>query len=291
MFRRLVSHGCRNLTEHISSISRQPIERGGFGIIYRGRLGDGTLVAIKLLSQRGRVSSRSKCKLAKRASLESYSWSKCNHPSIHELLGVARYRGHIAMISPWMEFGSLPKYISRHPDVDRLQLAHQTAIGLAYLHLSGTVHGDLKGSNVLVSANGVAKLTDFGSTKLREHTLRFTTTTSCDSFSVRYTAPEVIEGGPQTMQSDVYALGMTILEIVTGEIPYSNVKVEAAVLYKILRGELPPRPNNQHLSSNSAGDKLWSLIAVCWSTKPSDRPDSAAIRDQLEIMAIEARRT
>ncbi|QRV97952.1 Serine/threonine-protein kinase [Ceratobasidium sp. AG-Ba] len=286
MLRHLTTRGCKDLTEKLDTVSRYPFHRGGFGKIYKGRLHDGTWVAIKLLARKKRDQGQVKRKAAKRAVKESYTWFKCKNPGIHELLGVARFGNCIAMVSPWVKAGTLPEYISDHPDVDRLQLAYQVASGLAYLHLSGTVHGDLKGSNILISDNGRANLADFGNSKLRDDTLCFTTTTSCGGFSARYAAPELIEGGPQTLHSDMYALGMTILEIISGQVPHSDIKLEFSVMYQVATlGRLPSRPNNQHMPTGSAGNKLWSLMMACWDKDPSHRPGAAFVRDQLKIIS------
>ncbi|CAE7110294.1 unnamed protein product [Rhizoctonia solani] len=78
-----------------------------------------------------------------------------------------------ALVSPWMENGTVMEYITKHPDVDRPELCTQIACGLAYLHSMGTIHGDIKGENVLVAQNGVAMLTDFGSTILKNYSIKF----------------------------------------------------------------------------------------------------------------------
>ncbi|QRV85349.1 Tyrosine kinase catalytic domain protein [Ceratobasidium sp. AG-Ba] len=289
ILRCLVNRGSRNLTEELDleSVSQEPLCRGGFGMVYKGKLRDGTPIAIKLLSENVNEWGESRRKIEKRAARECYVWSKLQHPGVHKLLGVAQFRGRIAMISPWMESGSLPMYLFQHPKADRLDLAYQVANSLAYLHLSGTVHGDVKGSNILVSANGTTKLTDFGTTKLQDYTLNFTATTSGSGFSTRYTPPEVLKGGPQTTGSDVFALGMIIQEILTGELPYGHIKNEACVMCNILLGQPPSRPD-KGIFKGAIGDKLWLLLMACWATEPGDRPDVVFVRDQLEAISSEA---
>ncbi|KAG9128417.1 hypothetical protein FRC07_012525, partial [Ceratobasidium sp. 392] len=79
--------------------------------------------------------------------------------------------------------------------------------------------------NILVSANGTPVLTDFGNAVLNNQSLLFTTTTSQGGISFRWTAPELLESKTSvihTQQADVYALGMTILETITGRVPYSE---------------------------------------------------------------------
>lgn len=62
------------------------------------------------------------------AARELYSWSSLKHTNIVELIGLAQFRGQLAMVSPWMENGPLPEYIARHPDVDRYQLVSTASI-------------------------------------------------------------------------------------------------------------------------------------------------------------------
>ncbi|KAG9124735.1 hypothetical protein FRC07_010446 [Ceratobasidium sp. 392] len=84
-----------------------------------------------------------------RAARELYTWSRLKHSNILELLGLAQFRGHLAMISPWMDNGTLREYLERNPQVDRYQLTCLLTIlyhqmcgitdGLAYLHQNETV--------------------------------------------------------------------------------------------------------------------------------------------------------
>ncbi|KAG8781256.1 hypothetical protein FRC12_022064 [Ceratobasidium sp. 428] len=76
---------------------------------------------------------------------ELHTWSKLHHPYVLKLLGLAEYLGQISMVSPWIEGGSLRRYLARKPKTNRPRLCMQIAEGLTYLHESGVVHGDLKG--------------------------------------------------------------------------------------------------------------------------------------------------
>ncbi|KAG9127216.1 hypothetical protein FRC07_000134, partial [Ceratobasidium sp. 392] len=112
------------------------------------------------------------------------------------------------MVSPWMDNGNLKSFVERNADADRYQLCTQVAQGLAYLHHSNIIHGDIKAANVLVSDDGVAMLTDFGNAVLTLSTLKFTGKDIECRISVRWTAPEILEGSSYSRQADVYALGM-----------------------------------------------------------------------------------
>ncbi|KAG9079215.1 hypothetical protein FS749_008725 [Ceratobasidium sp. UAMH 11750] len=134
-------------------------------------------------------------------------WDTLDHR--REALADHTTTSNISIVSPWMENGTLLEYIAKNPEVNRFQLCIQVSAGLAHLHESDNVHGDVKSPNVLISENGVAKLTDFGNTALKKYTLEFTGTTSGSNISVRWTAPEVLVGdSAYTKEADIYALGM-----------------------------------------------------------------------------------
>ncbi|KAG8712194.1 hypothetical protein FRC09_020133, partial [Ceratobasidium sp. 395] len=138
--------GCADLTNELdmATCSERPISSGGFGDIYRCRLKDGTHVAVKTIRLYGDSSEQDR-KILKHAAHEVYAWSKCKHPNVQPLLGLAMFRGLIGMIAQWESNGSMPQYLERHAEADRCIMSTQVAEGLSYLHASGVVHGDLKG--------------------------------------------------------------------------------------------------------------------------------------------------
>ncbi|KAG8791764.1 hypothetical protein FRC12_008185 [Ceratobasidium sp. 428] len=290
----LTDHGCEDLTDALdASSSAWPVACGGFGDVYRGSLlRDARPVAIKTL----RVSFDSDDEpdgLPKRAARELYAWSRCNHPNVLPLLGLVRFEGQIRMVSLWMENGSLPQYLKKHHDADRYDMSVHVSNGLGYIHETGIVHGDLKGQNVLVSERGIPMITDFGNAVLLRGNIQFTETRKAPQFTPRWTASFPIRNAPELLlaekitlsrEGDVYALGMTILEIVTGEVPYSNYTNEMALICAIgARNETPKRPE-AHIPTGSAhGDKLWSLLTKCWSSNPMDRPKSSEVAQEASI--------
>jgi hypothetical protein len=144
--RKLVQAGCADITAQIVSncCGHKPMARGGFGSVYQGELYDGTLVAIKCLeifedvcwlggghkSVKVRILSIAQAVLfthlnylvSQRAAREVYTWSKCDHPNVLPLLGIAQFRGYIAMISSWQKNGRLDLYVSRCSSLERLDL-------------------------------------------------------------------------------------------------------------------------------------------------------------------------
>ncbi|CAE7114213.1 unnamed protein product [Rhizoctonia solani] len=306
MFDCLVVAGCIDLSSQMdtSQGDARIVSGGGFGDIWIGKLHSGTKVAIKAWRTDALEQCRYKTlKLYQRAARELFYWSRMQHRNIHELMGVVLFRGqYLGMVSEWMENGNLQKYLRNHPGADRYQLCVDVASGLSYMHSRSTVHGDLKGANVLVSSDGVARLSDFDFSVMSEaSSLLFSESSNTRSGSIRWVAPEMLieESPKRTTQADVYALGMVynsskqprdILpfkllmphtqEIFTGEVPYPNCRMDYAVLAAVMRGTLPPRPIEQ-LENNERGNLTWQLLLRCWNRNLAERPKAKQV---LEII-------
>ncbi|KAG8791019.1 hypothetical protein FRC12_010363 [Ceratobasidium sp. 428] len=283
----LTEHGCRDLTIDLdpSSFSAQPVSHGGYGYVYREKLRDGRRVAIKALRVPLDDDDEAN-QLPKRAARELYTWSKCRHLNVLPLLGLALFQGQIRMVSSWAENGSLPSYLEKHPGIDRCNMSTQICGGVAYLHQTGVIHGDLKGNNVLVSDQGVPVITDFGNAVLEQGTMQFTETVKQGGFTPRWTAPEILEDQvKQSREADVYALGMTILttqETITGKLPYYYIRNVVALIKAVaIKNETPKRPEESIPSNSLHGDALWLLLMSCWEQEPDKRPDADKV---VEIM-------
>ncbi|CAE6522169.1 unnamed protein product [Rhizoctonia solani] len=282
----LGNHSCPDITQglDLEKCSTLPVRGGGFGDVYEGLLISGQKVAIK--SARIFVSSREGfAQTTKSLARELYSWSKCKHPNVLELYGLAYFNNQIATVSPWMDNGTLPQYINQHAQSDVRNLCYQISGSVAYLHGMGVVHGDIKGANVLIADDGTPKLADFGNTILRAYSLRFTGTLDEASFSVRWTAPELLSGATNvSIEADIYALGMTILEAFTGEVPFSD-KSESAVLGDVmLRRKIPTRREAYFPSDDAQKETLWRLLERCWDSRPRERPSAKDVQDHLNSL-------
>ncbi|CAE6488515.1 unnamed protein product [Rhizoctonia solani] len=210
----LIVRGCRDLSEHLDELtfSVLPCRYGGSGDVYCGKLLDSTVVCIKVprISEDSFQSARNQVY----ASREIHTWNKCNHVNVLPLLGLALFRGRIATLSPWIQNGTLQEYLKKHPDVDRCRLSTQVCDGVAYLHSVDIIHGDLKGDNVLISDDGNALLTDFGSADIKNRTLTFTQLMDQCGWTMRWGAPELLqEIVLPSKESDIYALGMELYPI------------------------------------------------------------------------------
>ncbi|KAF8755614.1 Kelch motif [Rhizoctonia solani] len=261
-------------TIHESTCSEFAIATGGLGDVFSATLLTGKKVGVKCLRFQPDIdqSEESQAQL-KRAAHELYVWSKCKHPNILPLLGLAKFRGRIAMVSPWMENGNLSQFLADRTDVDRYKMCVQIAEAVSFLHDAKLVHGDIKALNILVTKDHRPQLTDFGSASLTEYTLKFSTTTYVASTSLRWTAPEIlleVSSRGLSCQGDVYALGM---EVITGMVPYAGLS-DLTVLRKIQSCEPPDRPG-------VCPDWFWSLISSCW-LDADNRPTASTVRSHMK---------
>ncbi|KAJ8595364.1 kinase-like protein [Rhizopogon salebrosus TDB-379] len=182
------------------------------------------------------------------------------------------------VVSPWMVNGTVNDYINKYPAVDHFALIKGICEGLNVLHnmTPPIVHGDLKASNVCVDSNGNPLLADFGFAKVLEDVTGVNFTMSAGvSNSQRWLAPELCrDNGMLTTQSDIFAYGMTILEIMTHNVPWHTIRHTTHVIIKLSKGEMPPRPKDPAAAERGLDDNLWWLIQKCWSTNAEERPST-----------------
>ncbi|QRV89425.1 Tyrosine kinase catalytic domain protein [Ceratobasidium sp. AG-Ba] len=289
VIKHLSRHNCRDITDQLdpTSGSLYPVSNGGFGDIFKAMLRDGTHVAVK--TPRVYANSTTEgTKHLKDAARELYVWAKCNHPNVIKLLGLVEFRGRIGMVTIWMENGNLSYYLSQNPEVKRHYVVSRVCHAIVYLHGRDIVHGDLKAANILVSPDGSPMLTDFGNVMSNFQTLGFTTTADKSHLSLRWAAPELFEGRIScNKKTDIYALGMTILEIITGRQPYYEKASELAVMVAVLSQETPSRPDSSMFPGDSYGDRLWGLLLKCWSNQPKYRPDARKINFCVNVLPVE----
>lgn len=227
------------------------------------------------------------------------AWRRLNHKNIARLLGVASGFGDsaksISMVSFWFANGTLTTFLASQHDTisdrQQLELLQGIADGLLYLHTSEVVHGNLSGNNVLIDNQGKACLTNFG------------LSTVCGGFvqsaiyigypgAIRWAAPEFFIGDGQhsTFESDIYSFGCIMLQVLSGEIPWSEVKTEHLICKKLADWKTPRQPS-------SISQKHWTFIRRCWSpsprnsTHPSSRPSASQIVDFLKTSDTHVRRS
>jgi len=135
------------------------------------------------------------------------------------------------------------------------------------------IHGDIKGANILITDRLEACLCDFGLSRFATENTLWRTTATHAGGTLRWMAPELITEDvcTPTTSSDIYAYGMTCYEIITGTVPFAQVRNEVAVANKITRGERPDRVEFYF------SDEIWSIITSCWSQDVESRPTAGDV--------------
>jgi TPR repeat protein len=202
------------------------------------------------------------------------------HPNI---LGIVAFfeEPQLCIVTSWMEQGSLSEVLERARRSGTLlcwwergrKYALDIARGLAYLHGQKVVHRDMKSLNVLVGADDVAVLADFGLAKV-------VATASVQVATMQmgtpcWMAPEMLEHGTYTAASDVYAFGIIVWELCACRLPYEGFANVHQLGAAVVRGERPKV------------DVKWpkearEMMASCWSGNASARPSAAQVVGMLE---------
>ncbi|CAB4392721.1 unnamed protein product [Rhizophagus irregularis] len=236
------------------------IGKGQFGAVYRAlHLGTGQMVAVKRIKLEGKMSDEIEQLMHEVELLKSLS-----HPSVVKYEAFIMTDDHINIILEYVENGSLLhtlKSFGAFPEKLVGSYVVKILEGLVYLHTKQVVHCDLKAANILTTKNGNVKLSDFGvslNLKMMEHVSTEVAGTP------NWMAPEVIELKGASTASDIWSLGCTIIELLTGKPPYSDLLAMTA-LFRIVEDDCPPLPENM-------SDDLTDFLKQCFHKKPSMRP-------------------
>lgn len=197
------------------------IGKGGFGRVYKGTLRNGEVVAIKKMELPPFKQADGEHEFR----VEVDILSRLDHPNLVTLIGYCADGKHRFLVYEFMPNGNLQDLLNGISEVKmdwplRLKVALGAARGLAYLHSSSAVgipivHRDFKSTNILLSEYFEAKISDFGLAKLMPNGEDiYATTRVLGTFG--YFDPEYASTGKLTLQSDVYAFGVVLLELLTG---------------------------------------------------------------------------
>ncbi|KZT74066.1 kinase-like protein, partial [Daedalea quercina L-15889] len=212
------------------------------------------------------------------ASREAIRWKCMSHPNVVPFLGFDIEHFNIGAVGKWMPNGHIKRFLEYHPSASRPQLILDIARGLQYLHSEDVniVHGELKGTNILVDEHNRACLSDFGLWFVTEgfHSLF---TRANNEATARWTAPEilspedfaVVSSGMPSRESDIYSFSLVMWEVFAGKVPFTEARNDGAVIRRILNGDRPQRL----LETTSLGlsDNVWSMMDKCWSADPRMR--------------------
>jgi serine/threonine-protein kinase len=177
--------------------------------------------------------------LAERFLREIKVLAALNHPNIAALRTALSAEGQVVMVMELVEGESLSKRLSRGPlaVTEALACIDQVLAALGYAHAQGVVHRDVKPANMMVTDDGLVKLTDFGIARSARDSALTATGTTAGSLS--YMSPEQVNGGQVDARSDLYSAGISLYEMVTGRPPF---KATSEFVLMSAHVTEPPRP-------------------------------------------------
>lgn len=272
----------------IKGVRRQDLEAfygGTFGDIYRARYRSED-VALKRIRVFQNTTNRHK--IMRGLCREALLWRTLKHPFVLPFRGMdsETFPSLLCLVSPWMKNGTILKHLRENGHADVEKRLFEIAQGLAYLHSQHIIHGDLRGSNILVDDEWHAVLADFGLAVFSDATVG--TSSSHHAGSVRWMAPELhhpqsfgLKYFRRTFASDVYSFACVCVELYSGKPPFSDIPHDPAALLQVMAGGRPSRPSRPAYSITSTRlgvnralmpDYLWDLVQLCWSHNRAQRP-------------------
>ena len=202
---------------------------------------------------------------------EAQSVAGFTHPNVVNVYDVGDENGIYYIVMELVEGITLKKYIEKRgklPFKEAVSIAIQVANGLDAAHKHRIVHRDIKPQNIIISKEGKVKVTDFGIAKVA---LSSTINSSSTMGSVHYISPEQARGGYSDERSDIYSLGITIFEMLTGTVPFDGDST-VAVAVQHIQDEIPA-PSTVAADIPVSIDKI---VLKCTQKKPDRRYQSAA---------------
>uniref|UniRef100_J3LHH0 mitogen-activated protein kinase kinase kinase n=1 Tax=Oryza brachyantha TaxID=4533 RepID=J3LHH0_ORYBR len=256
-FRRTIKSWLKG--EHLGS--------GSFGSVYEAISDDGFFFAVKEVSliDQGINAKQRIVQLEHEISL----LSRLEHDNIVQYFGTDKEDGKLYIFLELVTQGSLAALYQKYRLQDSQVSAYTRQIlnGLNYLHQRNVLHRDIKCANILVDSNGLVKLADFGLAK----EMSILSQARSSKGTVYWMAPEVAKAKPHGPPADIWSLGCTVLEMLTGKVPYPDMEWTHALL-TIGRGIPPEIPTTL---SEDARD----FIMKCVRVNPNDRPSAAQLFD------------
>ena len=211
------------------------IGTGGMADVYKAK--DHKLnrfVAVKVLKPEFREDTT----FIKKFRSEAQAAAVLTHPNIVNVFDVGDDNGVYYIVMELIEGITLKEYISKKGKLsvkEATSIAIQVSMGLEAAHSHGIVHRDVKPQNIIISMDGKVKVTDFGIARAASSN----TISSNVMGSVHYSSPEQVRGGYSDEKSDIYSLGITLYEMVTGKVPFDG-DTTVAIAIKHLQEEMVP---------------------------------------------------
>jgi eukaryotic-like serine/threonine-protein kinase len=247
------------------------VGQGGMGTVYKARrAADQALVALKMIRDNSAFDADM---LLARFQVEMRSAACLHHPNIVPIHGTGEVQGRPYFVMEYLEGGTLGRKLAGKPLAPReaARLVERLASAMGYAHRQGVLHRDLKPDNVLLSAAGVPKITDFGLAKLLDEDLGLTLPGTVLG-TPSYMAPEQAKGNTRAVgpRADIYALGTILYEALTGRPAFKGATKQETLDLVISREPVAP----SRLQSQVPRD-LEVICLQCLQKDPRGRYGSA----------------
>uniref|UniRef100_A0A674MI38 non-specific serine/threonine protein kinase n=1 Tax=Takifugu rubripes TaxID=31033 RepID=A0A674MI38_TAKRU len=212
---------------------------------------------------------------------------KTRHVNILLFMGYTT-KPQLAIVTQWCEGSSLYHHLhiieTKFEMIKLIDIARQTAQGMDYLHAKSIIHRDLKSNNIFLHEDLTVKIGDFGLATVKS---RWSGSHQFEqlSGSILWMAPEVIrlqDKNPYSFQSDVYAFGIVLYELMSGVLPYSNINNRDQIIFMVGRGYLSPDLSKVRSNCPKA---MKRLMADCLKKKREERPLFPQILASIELLA------
>lgn len=215
----------------------EKIGTGGMSDVYRAKCHKlNRFVAVKVLKQEFSENTDFVSKFR----VEAQAAAGLMHPNIVNVYDVGEESGFHYIVMELVEGITLKKYIEKKARLsvkEAVSIAIQVSMGIEAAHNNHIIHRDIKPQNIIISKEGKVKVTDFGIAKAATSN----TITSNVMGSVHYTSPEQVRGGFSDEKSDIYSLGITLFEMLTGRVPFNGETTVAVAIKHIQEQMISPR--------------------------------------------------
>ncbi|MCM1498086.1 MAG: Stk1 family PASTA domain-containing Ser/Thr kinase [Clostridium sp.] len=215
----------------------EEVGSGGMSVVYKAKCHVlNRFVAIKVLKPEFSDDKS----FVNKFRIEAQSAAGLSHPNIVNVFDVGEENGYYYIVMELVEGITLKEYIQQNgrlPYQTALDFIMQICAGIEMAHEHHTIHRDIKPQNIIVSRNGTLKVTDFGIAKAATSN----TIASSAMGSVHYISPEQARGGYSDERSDIYSLGITLYEMLTGRVPFEGENNVTVALMHIQSEMIPPR--------------------------------------------------
>ncbi|KAG3266259.1 tyrosine-protein kinase Fer isoform X1 [Ictidomys tridecemlineatus] len=247
--------------------------KGNFGEVYKGTLKDKTNVAVKTCKED--LPQELKIKFLQEAKiLKQY-----DHPNIVKLIGVCTQRQPVYIIMELVPGGDFLSYLRKKKDELKLKqlvkFSLDAAAGMLYLESKNCIHRDLAARNCLVGENNILKISDFGMSRQEDGGVY--SSSGLKQIPIKWTAPEALNYGRYSSESDVWSFGILLWETFSlGISPYPGMTNQQA-REQVERGYRMSAPQN-------CPEEISKIMMKCWDYNPENRPTFSELQKELTII-------